>query len=127
MLIAVAGVLLGSLGFSDAQCISRLKEFQRQLGIHDYRVEFVAGGNVATAFEKVVLCIHHLGSSLGVLANEIFEHDHVAGLAYRIIRLRGNDQSESLEVGSNVKLAAVAIQQYFTEKQQQQNQQQKAQ
>ena len=78
--------------------------------MQDHRIEFVAGGNVAAAFEKVILCIHHLGSSLGVVANDVFEHYHVTGLAHRIIRFRGNDQSEGLEVGSDVELAAVAIQ-----------------
>jgi hypothetical protein len=115
MLIAVAGVLLGSLRLSDAHCIARLKEFQRQLGIHDDRVEFVAGGDVATPFKKLILGVHRLGRSHRVLANHVFEHYHVAGTPHGIIRLRGDYQCECLKVRGNIQLAALATHQYFTQ------------
>ena len=54
VLIAVAGVLLGSFGLSDAQRIARFKEFQRQLGIQNHGIELVAGGNVAAALHQFV-------------------------------------------------------------------------
>ncbi len=109
MLIAVAGVRLGSFGLRDAQGIARFKEFQRQLGIQNHRIEFVAGGNVAAAFQKFILCVHRFGSSLGILADDVFEHHDVAGLSNRIVRFRGDDQSEGLKVGGDVQLAAMVV------------------
>ena len=109
MLIAVAGVLLGSLGLSDAQSIARFKEFQRQPGVQNHRVEFVAGGNVATALHEFVLCIYRFRGSLGAFANYILKHNRVAGLTHGIIRFCGNDQSEGLKVGGHAQLAAMVV------------------
>ena len=116
VLIAVAGVLLGSLGLRDTQCIASFEEFQRQLGIQNHRVEPVAGRNVAAAFEKVMLGIECFGSSLGISANYVFKHYDVARLAHGIVRFRRDDQSECLEVRGDVQLAAVVIaHQYFAQ------------
>ncbi len=53
--------------------------------------------------------MHRFGSPFGVLADNVFEHDHVAGLAHRIIRFRGDDQREGLKIGGYVHLAAVVV------------------
>ena len=116
MLIAVAGVLLGSFGLRDAQGVARFKELQRQLGVQNHGVEFVAGGNIAAAFHEFILRVHCFGGSLGVLANHVFKHHDIAGLPHRIIRFRGDDQSESLKVGGDVELAAMVVaHQYFAQ------------
>ena len=72
-------------------------------------IELVAGGNVATALHQFVLRIHRFGRSLGVLANHILKHHHIAGLAHRIIRFRRNDQSERLKIRGHVELAAMVV------------------
>jgi hypothetical protein len=116
MLIAIGSILLGAFGFSDAQGVTRLKEFQRQLGVQNHWVELVAGGNVPPAFHQLVLCVHRFRSSLGFLANYILENHDVAGLANRIVRLCSDNQSESLKIGGHVQLAAmIAAQQNFTQ------------
>ena len=116
MLIAVAGVLLGTLGLSDAQRIARFEEFQRQLGIQNHGVELVAGGNVAAALHQFVLCVHCLGGSLGVFANHVLEHDHIAGLANGVVRLRSDDQSERLKIRGDIQFAAMVVaDQHFAE------------
>ena len=53
--------------------------------------------------------MHRLGGSLGVLANNVFEHHNVAGLSHRIIRFRGHDQSECLQISSDIDLAALVV------------------
>ncbi len=72
-------------------------------------IKLVAGGNVAAALHQFILRIHRLAGSLGVFANHVLKHDHIAGLPHRIIRLRGNDQSESLKVGGHVQFAAMVV------------------
>src|ERR1700677_3595183 len=109
MLIAVAGVLLGSFRLRDAQGIPRLEEFERQSGIQYYRVELVAGGNVAATLHQFVLSVDCLGGPFGGVANHILEDDHVARLTDGIIRFRGNDQSESLQVSGYAQFAAMVV------------------
>ena len=109
MLIAVTGVGLGSLGLRDAQGVAGFKKFQRQFGIQNDRIELVTGGDVAAAFQKFILGVHRLDGPLGILADHVFEHHHVAGLPHRIIRFGGDDQSEGLKIGGDIHLAAMVI------------------
>ena len=106
MFVAVSGVLFGAFRLRDPQRVACFKEFQWQLGIHDHRVELVAGRNVAAALHQFVLRIDGFDRAFSVLANNIFEYHHVAGLPNRIIRFCGNDQGERLQIGSDVQLAA---------------------
>ena len=50
-----------------------------------------------------------LGSSNSVVANNIFEHDHIARLTHRVVRFRGNHQSERLQVSGNLQFAAAVV------------------
>jgi hypothetical protein len=109
MLIAVMGVGVGALGLRNAQGVARFEEFERQPGIQNHGIELVAGRDVAAALQEVVLGVHRLDSPLGVLADYVFEHDYVTGLANRIIRFRSDHQRESLKIGGDVHLAAVVI------------------
>src|SRR5205814_7340440 len=109
VVIAVVGIMLGSLGFRDTHGVACFKEFQWQVGVQNYRIEFIASWNVATALQKFILGIHRLSRAFGVLANYVFEHDDIAGLTHRIIRFRGDDQSEGLKIGGDVQLTAAVI------------------
>src|SRR5205814_2417283 len=86
-LITVASVGLSSLGLCDAQRIARFEEFQWQFGIQHHWVELVAGGDVAAALQKFILCMHCLGGSSGVRANHVFKLYYVSGLAHGMIGL----------------------------------------
>src|ERR1019366_4787519 len=88
MPVAGTSVRLCPNRLCDAQSITRLEKLQRQPGIQDDRIEFVAGGNIPATFEKVVFGIHGLDRSLGVFTNDVFKYDDVAGLADGKIRLR---------------------------------------
>ena len=115
VLIAFAGVFLGSLGFGDAHRIPRFKKLQWQLGIQNHRVEFVSGRDIAAALHELIFCVHCFGCALGVGANNILKHDNIAGLANGKIGLRGDDQCECLEIGGGSQLAAiVAADQHFS-------------
>ena len=109
MLVAGAGVGLCSNRQSDAQRITRFEEFQWQLGVQNDRIEMVAGGNIPTALEQVVLGIHGLDCSLGVVPNDVFKHHNIAGLADGIIWLRRNNQRECLQVRGDIELTAVVV------------------
>ena len=52
----------------NARCVTRFKEFQGQFGIQNHRIEFVAGGDVATSFQELILRIHCFGSPFRILA-----------------------------------------------------------
>src|SRR5205814_9822253 len=91
VVIAVAGITLGSVGFSNTHGVARFKEFEWQVGVQNYRIEFIATRNVAAALQKFILGIHRLSRAFGVLANYVFEHDDIAGPTHGIIRFRGND------------------------------------
>ena len=97
LLIAVSGVLFGAFRLRDAHRIARFEEFQWQLGIQNHGIKLVAGGNIAAALHQFVLRIDGFDCALGVFANDIFEHHHIAGLPNRIIRFRGNDQARTPE------------------------------
>src|SRR6202040_2490337 len=109
VLVGVVGVGLGSLGLCDAQGIARFKEFQWQPGVQNYGIEFVASGDIAAAFQKFILRVHRLGGSLGILADDVLDHDHVTWLSNRIVRFCRDHQSEGLKICRDVHLAAMVI------------------
>ena len=56
------------------------------------------------------------GGALGVGANDIFDHDDVAGFAHRIIRFGRDEQCKGLQVSGDVHFAAAVVAyQYFAE------------
>ena len=109
VLVARVGISLRSLRLSDAQSIPRFVEFQRQIGVQHHGVELVASGKVTPTFHEFVLRIYILTGPLGVRTDHIFKNDDVAGLPNGIVRFRGDDKSEGLQVGSCSQLASVVF------------------
>src|SRR4029077_7819335 len=109
LFVAGGSVAFGAGGFRDSQGIAGLKEFERQFGVQDDGIEFVAGGNVAAAIDEFKLGIHDFGSADSIRANGVLENYEVARAADGVVRLRSYDHRESLEVSGHVELAAVIV------------------
>src|SRR6185437_16922093 len=61
------------------------------------------------AFERVVFRVNRLLEALSVLKNDIFGNNQIAGAGDREVRLSGDDQTESLEVGGYVNFGFAGI------------------
>ena len=109
MLVAIDRVRLRTLGLGDTQGIAGLEKFQRQLRIQNHRIKLVACGNVAAAFQELVLGVQCFDGSLGIVADDVLEHDDVAGLADCKIRFRGDHQRKRLKIRGDINLAAMVV------------------
>src|SRR6202158_6264836 len=109
LFVAWGGISFGAGRLRYAQGIARFKEFERQFGVQNYRVELITSGDVAAAIYQFVFGIHGLASADGIRANGVLEDHDVAGTTHGIIRFRGYDHRESLKVRGHVQLAAVVI------------------
>src|SRR6202030_1999717 len=64
---------------------------------------------VLTAFKHVKLGVNRLFESFGFVPKNVLRNDRIAGANDGIVRLRGDDQSESLQIGGDIDLAFAAL------------------
>src|SRR5712664_3104339 len=82
LFVAWGGVSFGAGRLRDAQGIAGFKEFERQFGVQNNRVEPVARGDVAPAIDQFILGVHSFASADGIRANGVLEDHDVAGTTH---------------------------------------------
>ena len=115
LLKGLRGISLGAGQARDFHGVFGFGELQRALRIDLHGLISLAIEHVLTAFQQVVVRIHLLDGSAGVVADEILRDYHVARLRHGEVRLRGHDQAERLQIGSGEQLGMVAFENDFAQ------------